>query len=40
MDFVPDRSALDQDVIMIDPDTKDMLDSLNFKDMSGIQVSK
>ena len=39
MDFVPERSALDQDVILIDPDTKEMLDSLSFKDMSGIQVS-
>ena len=39
MDFVPERSALEQDVIMIDADTKDMLDSINFKDMSGIQVA-
>ena len=39
MDFVPDRSALDQDVIVIDADTKDMLESINFRDMSGIQVA-
>jgi small subunit ribosomal protein S17e len=38
MDFVPDRSALDQDVIAIDPETKAMLESINFKDMTGIQV--
>eukprot|EP00605_Chrysophyceae_sp_TOSAG23-4_P002200 GSChrysophyteH1.ASY1.ANO1.2430.1 assembled CDS len=38
MDFVPDRSALDQDVIIIDNDTKEMLESINFKDMSGVEV--
>jgi len=38
MDFVPERSALDQDVIVIDADTKAMLESIMFKDMSGIEV--
>jgi small subunit ribosomal protein S17e len=38
MDFVPERSALDQDVIIIDADTKNMLESIMFKDMSGIEV--
>jgi len=38
MDFVPDRSALDQDVIVIDADTKDMLEAMNFKDFKGIEV--
>jgi len=38
MDFVPERSALDQDVIIIDADTKAMLESIMFKDMSGIEV--
>jgi small subunit ribosomal protein S17e len=38
MDFVPERSALDQDVIIIDSDTKAMLDSISFKDMAGIEV--
>ena len=38
MDFVPERSAIEQDVIVIDSDTRDMLESINFKDMSGIQV--
>jgi hypothetical protein len=33
------RSAIEQDVIVIDQDTKDMLDSINFKDLSGIQVA-
>ena len=38
MDFVPERSALDQDIIIIDNDTKDMLESISFKDMTGIEV--
>ena len=38
MDFVPERSAIEQDVINIDSDTKDMLESIGFKDMSGISV--
>jgi small subunit ribosomal protein S17e len=38
LDFVPEKSAIEQDVIHIDSDTKDMLDSLNFKDLSGVQV--
>merc|ERR1719245_2355787 len=39
MDFVPEVSAIDQDFVEIDPDTKDMLDALDFKDLPGIQVS-
>ncbi|KAJ1408443.1 ribosomal protein S17e [Ochromonadaceae sp. CCMP2298] len=39
LDFVPEKSAIEQDVIHIDSDTKDMLDSLNFKDLSGVQVT-
>jgi len=39
LDFVPERSAIEQDVIVIDSDTKDMLDAMNFKDLSGVQVS-
>jgi small subunit ribosomal protein S17e len=38
MDFVPERSAIEQDVIMIDSDTRDMLDAMDFKDISGVQV--
>jgi small subunit ribosomal protein S17e len=37
MDVVPDRSALDQDVIDIDVDTKDMLKALNIN-LSNVQV--
>uniref|UniRef100_A0A7S0LDM9 40S ribosomal protein S17 n=1 Tax=Coccolithus braarudii TaxID=221442 RepID=A0A7S0LDM9_9EUKA len=40
LDFVPERSAIEQDVIVIDQDTKDMLESINFKDMSGVQVAE
>jgi len=39
LDFVPERSAIEQDVIVIDSDTKDMLDAMNFKDLSGVQVA-
>lgn len=39
MDFVPDVSAIDQDFIEIDADTKEMLDSIDFKDLPGISVS-
>eukprot|EP01039_Chlorochromonas_danica_P002469 gene2469-2704_t len=38
LDFVPERSAIEQDVIVIDADTKAMLDAMNFKDLVGIQV--
>ena len=38
LDFVPERSAIDLEVITIDADTKEMLDAINFKDMSGIQL--
>ncbi len=36
----PQRSAIEQDVIVIDADTKEMLDAINFKDMSGVQVAQ
>jgi small subunit ribosomal protein S17e len=39
MDFVPEVSAIDQDFVEVDPDTKDMLDALDFKDLPGLQVS-
>ncbi|CAM9136656.1 unnamed protein product [Heterosigma akashiwo] len=39
MDFVPEVSALDQEVIEVDPQTKAMLDALDFKDLPGVQVS-
>ncbi|CAN0045277.1 unnamed protein product [Scytosiphon promiscuus] len=39
MDFVPEVSAIEQESIDIDPDTKDLLDALDFKDLAGIAVS-
>mmetsp|Transcript_2994 Transcript_2994/g.3135 ORF Transcript_2994/g.3135 Transcript_2994/m.3135 type:complete len:127 (+) Transcript_2994:125-505(+) len=38
LDFVPERSAIEQEVIVIDNDTRDMLEAINFKDLPGIQV--
>jgi len=38
LDYVPDRSALDKDVINIDPDTQALLDSLNFKELANVQI--
>lgn len=40
LDFVPDRSAIDKDVINIDADTKEMLDAINFKDLAGVVISE
>ena len=34
----PQRSAIEHEVIIIDNDTKDMLEAINFKDLPGIQV--
>mmetsp|Transcript_21899 Transcript_21899/g.23865 ORF Transcript_21899/g.23865 Transcript_21899/m.23865 type:complete len:125 (+) Transcript_21899:33-407(+) len=39
LDYVPERSQLEQDVITIDVDTKEMLEAMNFKDLSGVQVA-
>ena len=39
MDFVPEVSALAQEFIEVDGDTRDMLEALDFKDLSGVQVS-
>ncbi|GMI58171.1 hypothetical protein TeGR_g12619 [Tetraparma gracilis] len=39
MDFVPEVSALEQEFIEVDGDTRDMLEALDFKDLSGVQVS-
>mmetsp|Transcript_1157 Transcript_1157/g.1568 ORF Transcript_1157/g.1568 Transcript_1157/m.1568 type:complete len:125 (-) Transcript_1157:100-474(-) len=38
LDFVPEVSAIEQEVIEVDPDTKDMLDALDFKDLPLVQV--
>jgi hypothetical protein len=39
IDSFPQRSAIEQDVIVIDNDTKEMLEAMNFKDLSGVQVA-
>eukprot|EP00353_Schmidingerella_taraikaensis_P012321 CAMPEP_0185572796 /NCGR_PEP_ID=MMETSP0434-20130131/4664_1 /TAXON_ID=626734 ORGANISM="Favella taraikaensis, Strain Fe Narragansett Bay" /NCGR_SAMPLE_ID=MMETSP0434 /ASSEMBLY_ACC=CAM_ASM_000379 /LENGTH=69 /DNA_ID=CAMNT_0028188797 /DNA_START=84 /DNA_END=289 /DNA_ORIENTATION=+ len=33
LDFVPEKSAIEQDIIIIDEDTKNMLESMGFKDL-------
>lgn len=40
MDFVPDVSALEQTVIEVDPETKNMLDALKLDKLPGIQVAQ
>ncbi|GAB5587654.1 40S ribosomal protein S17.e.B [Umbelopsis nana] len=37
--YVPEFSALDTSAIEIDPDTKELLKSLNFENLPGVQVS-
>ena len=39
LDFVPEVSALEQDTIVIDSDTHDLLESLGYSNMSGVAVS-
>lgn len=38
MDFVPEVSAVDTEVIEIDPDTRDMLKALNLNKLPGLLV--
>ena len=40
LDFVPEVSALEQDTIVIDSDTRDLLESLGYGNMSGVSVSQ
>lgn len=40
MDFVPDESALNTDVIEVDRDTMDMLRSMNMANLPGVQVAQ
>ena len=40
MDFVPDVSAVDTDVIEVDPETKAMLRSLEMAQLPGIVVQQ
>ncbi len=34
------KSALEQDVIVIDADTKDLLKALNFDELAGVEVGQ
>ena len=38
LDFVPEVSALEQESIHVDPDTRDMLESLGYGSLSGVAV--
>lgn len=40
LDFVPEVSALDQETIQIDPDTRDLLESLGHGSLSGVAVNQ
>lgn len=39
MDFVPEVSALEQEAIQIDPDTRDLLENLGYGGLSGVAVN-
>jgi len=39
LDFIPERSVLDVDVVDIDADTADLLKSIDFADLAGVAVS-
>lgn len=40
LDFVPEVSALEQETIQIDPDTRDMLEKLGYGSLSGVAVNQ
>lgn len=39
LDFVPEVSALEQDTIAIDRETRDLLESMGFGNLNGVVVS-
>jgi small subunit ribosomal protein S17e len=39
LDFVPEVSALEKETITIDPDTRDLLESLGYGSLNGIAVA-
>jgi len=40
LDFLPEKSVLEQDIIEVDADTQDMLRSMGFTQVQGIQQQK
>lgn len=38
--YVPEVSALEHDIIEVDPDTKDMLKMLDFNNINGLQLTQ
>ncbi|GBP70004.1 40S ribosomal protein S17 [Eumeta japonica] len=38
--YVPEVSALENDIIEVDPDTKDMLKMLDFNNINGLQLTQ
>lgn len=40
LDYVPERSAIEQDVIKVSPETVALLESLNFKELANVQLNQ
>lgn len=40
LDFIPERSILDVDTVEVDADTADLLSSIDFGELSGVQVQQ
>mmetsp|Transcript_15749 Transcript_15749/g.16496 ORF Transcript_15749/g.16496 Transcript_15749/m.16496 type:complete len:126 (+) Transcript_15749:52-429(+) len=39
LDFVPEKSAIEKDTIIIDSDTQAMLEAMDFKELPGVTVA-